>query len=123
MCARTRTLLAPANRSPVCSSPRRRPMPLLRLDLQEGWEDDEVAVAVDGREAFRGRVRTQLQIGLAQLVELNVENGVRLITIGVPGRGVRQELGASVAGPTYLALSLEGGSLRHQLSTEMFGYV
>ena len=98
-------------------------MPLLRLDLQEGWEDDEVAVAVDGREAFRGRVRTQLQIGLAKLVELNVENGVRLIPIEVPGRGVRQELRAAVAGPTYLALSLEGGSLRHQLSTEMFGYV
>src|SRR5258706_8256545 len=64
-------------------------MAQLRIDLQDGFQDDDVVVKVDGEERLRqAGVTTKKVLGLAGSVTVDVPEGQRSIELSVPSRGV-----------------------------------
>ncbi len=60
-------------------------MPVLHINLQEGFANDTVVVRVNGQEVFnRTSVKTRLQIGLANAFEVDVPEGSADIQIALP---------------------------------------
>ncbi|QRM56679.1 hypothetical protein [Sinorhizobium sp. BG8] len=87
-------------------------MPTLTVDLQEGFEGDEVVIAVDGRELFRKQgVKTRHQIGLAERVRLEVEAKQCSLRVSLPERSLKRELSVDCAAEPTLAVSLIGGQI------------
>jgi hypothetical protein len=99
-------------------------MAVLHLALEEGFEDDDVVIAVDGEEALRAEaVRTRMQTGLARAGDVPVPDGRHTVT--VQARGASASIDVDVAGELYLGVSLSrsGDAIEHRVSREPFGYV
>ena len=97
-------------------------MPLLHVDLQEGFLGEAVVASVNGRELFRkDGVRTRTQIGLADSFELVLPPGPIAITL--TARGETHDISASLSTDTYIGVSLTPeGRIVHKQSTHAFGY-
>ena len=98
-------------------------MAALHVALEEGFEDDEVVVAVDGEELLRQSLSTRMQLGLAKAVDAPVEPGPH--TVAVSARGVSAEIAVEVEDELYLGISLSrsGDAIEHRVSPQPFGYV
>jgi hypothetical protein len=84
----------------------------LTLDLQEGFEGDQVVIAIDGHEQFRkSGIRTRLQIGLAERVRLDVEPGQHILNVSLPGRNTQGERRFDAASEPILAVSYVEGRI------------
>ena len=84
-------------------------MATLTIDLQEGFEGDQVVITIDDREVFnKPGVKTRYQIGLAERVRLDVAPGSRRLRVALPGRSLQQELQVDAAATPVLAVSLAG---------------
>jgi hypothetical protein len=97
-------------------------MPLLHVDLQEGFLGEPVVAAVNGRELFRkDGVRTRTQIGLADSFEIVLPHGP--IEIALTARGTTHPISASLSSDLYVGVSItpEGGVV-HKQSAHAFGY-
>jgi hypothetical protein len=82
---------------------------MLTIDLQEGFEGDQVVIAVDDREVFRkSGVKTRHQIGLAERVRLDVAPGPRRVRVSLPDKSLQQELQIDAGDDPMLAVSLVG---------------
>ena len=85
---------------------------MLTIDLQEGFEGDQVVIAVDGREVFRKQgVKTRQQIGLAERVRLDVGAGQRSLRVSLPDRDLQREMQVDTTANPILAVSLIGGKV------------
>ncbi len=81
-------------------------MPLLRVDLQDGFEGDEVVVRLDGAPVFHGEaVRTRMQVGVAEIVETPVDAGRHRLEIHLPQRDLAIEREIEVEGATHVGVS------------------
>lgn len=99
-------------------------MALLRIDLQEGFEDETVVIKVAGKEAFRkSNVRTKLQIGLADSFETTIEDGPVTVEIALPSKNLSEEIEVQGSTAAYLGVSVIEGKIEHRISHEQFGYV
>lgn len=100
-------------------------MVALQVALHDGFDDDEVAIRVDGDTRWHhDAVRTRTQISLAETVDLDVARGRHDVVVDVPSRGTSSRLEIDVDGPTWVAASLDpDGTVRMRLSEEPFGYV
>ena len=88
-------------------------MATLTVDLQEGFEGDEVEVFVDGERRWReDGVTTNVAISLAASVPLDVPDGSANVRVAVPARGLEAELAVDAAGEIHLAVNVAGGQLR-----------
>jgi hypothetical protein len=98
-------------------------MPLLHVDLQEGFGGEPVLITVNGRELFRkDGVRTRTQIGLADSVEETLPAGD--IRIEVTARGTTHAIAAPLSADLYLGVSITPeGRIVHKQSAHAFGYV
>ena len=83
----------------------------LLIILQDGFDDDEVAVTVNGKEARRDKeVSTRLLLGMA--AEVTVELPAKGATIGVEVPSRKLEASMKLHGkPKSLLVSIEGGEL------------
>ena len=98
-------------------------MPTLTIDLQEGFEGEEVVVCVDGREAARrGGVRTKRTLGLADSLEVEVPEGTATVEIAVPSRKLEKSVEVHSGKTPYLGVSLSGGQITVLPYPEPFGY-
>ncbi|MBD2100550.1 hypothetical protein [Leptolyngbya sp. FACHB-261] len=99
-------------------------MSLLRLDLQDGFQQDTVVIQVNGKEVFRrSQVETRLQLGYADSVEVNVPEGLTKIEIAVPSRKLSDSLKLQIAAPTHLGISLTSkGKIDYRTTSEPFTY-
>ncbi len=94
------------------------------MDLQEGFEGDEVAILVNGREAARrDGVRTLTMIGLAESVELAVEASLVEVEVRLPRRGLSARATVDTARHPYLGCSVKGGTLELESRSDPFGYL
>jgi hypothetical protein len=101
-----------------------RRVAVLNVALEEGFTDDAVVVAVDGRTVFdRTGVRTRTQIGLAESFEVEVDEGRSVVDVQVPARDAHGRLEVPVAATTFVGVSLQGGDVVFRSSGEPFGYL
>jgi hypothetical protein len=98
-------------------------MPLLHVDLQEGFGGEPVRVSVNGRELFnKDSVKTRTQIGLADSFELTLPPGD--IHIEVTAHGTTHDFAARLSADLYLGVSITPeGRITHKQSAHAFGYV
>lgn len=88
-------------------------MNTLVVDLQDGFGDDLVVIAVDDRRVFqKAGVRTRMQIGLAESIELEVASGHHSLRVSLPEKGLQEELSIDAGATPFLGVSLEPGRLR-----------
>jgi hypothetical protein len=98
-------------------------MPKLRIDLQDGFQDDDVVVKVDGEERLRQTgVTTKKVLGLAGSVTVDVPEGQRSIELSVPGRGVTKQIDVDTQKTTHVGLSLAGQEVTVLARDKPFGY-
>lgn len=100
-------------------------MATLQVHLQEGFEGEPVVLRLGGRiVADRPSVSTRPQLGLAEIVRLDVPPGHHVLEVALPARHRSEEIPFDLDRELHLALSLErDGTLRHRSSESTFGYV
>jgi len=98
-------------------------MPVLHVDLQEGFEAEPVVVSVNGQEVFRKTaVNTRTQIGLADSFELTLPQGDT--SVHVSARGTTARFIVPLQDTTYVGVSITpDGEIVHQVSRRAFGYL
>jgi hypothetical protein len=100
-------------------------MPLLHVAFQEGFSGDQVVARLNGEEIFRkSGMKTRLQTGFADSVEVEAPDGPATLAIELPDRNISQSIPITVSGPTYVGISLSSNAqVTHKISQEPFGYV
>jgi hypothetical protein len=85
---------------------------VINLALQDGFEGDEVALRVDGSEAYRGEgVTTRTQISHAAAMQLEVPDHLFALEVDVPTRGVRETFHIDPHAHPNVTVSLRDGRL------------
>ncbi len=99
-------------------------MAILHVHLQEGFDNDTVVIRVNGKEvARRTGVTTKRQVGVADLLEIDVPAGPVTVETGIAARGLSNTTELPMDGSVYLGLSVEPDGLKARVSREQFGYV
>ena len=100
-------------------------MPTLTVHLREGFSRTPVVVCIDGAERYRNEAATtRTQIGLADMVTLELSLGDFEVEVRLPslGRSVRRRI--SVHGETHLGVDLdESGRASLRVQSEPFHYM
>ena len=98
-------------------------MSTLRVDLQEGFNDDAVDLRVNGQDGFQKEgVTTKLLLGLASSAEIEVPNGTVTIEIKIPTKNLAKTISLETPSSKYLGVSIANGKIEHIVSREPFGY-
>lgn len=98
-------------------------MTLLRIDLQEGFQNDTVIIRVGGKQVFRQvGVTTKLMLGYAETLEVEVPEGPVRVRIKVPNRKLALTIPLEGTGTNYLGVYLEGGKIAFRTMDETMGY-
>jgi hypothetical protein len=97
---------------------------MLRVDLQDGFDGDEVIVKVDGQVAYHEQdVSTLTVIGRAATFTVDEAAPDVDVEVELPERQLRDSFRVDVTATPHLGVSVIGGQLTHRLSTEAFGYM
>jgi sulfur carrier protein ThiS len=108
----------------VVDDEREANMTLLHIALQEGFWGDTVIVRVNGEQVFREKdVKTRLQIGLADSVELDVAEGPTQVEVLLPSKNLSDSVQLDVSAPTYVGVSIVDGKITFRISDMPFGYL
>jgi len=98
-------------------------MSKLRVDLQEGFTDDEVYLHVNGVPSLRKQgVTTKRFLGLATSSEIEVPEGTVNIEIKIPTKNLAKTISLNASGSDYLGVSVGDGKIQHIVSQKPFGY-
>ena len=85
---------------------------LIHLALQDGFDGDEVAIRVDGEEAYRGEgVTTRTQISHAADMQLEVPDHQFTLEVDVPSRDVQESVQVDPHANPNVTVSLRDGYL------------
>lgn len=85
---------------------------LIHLALQDGFDDDEVVLRLDGSEAYRGEgITTRTQISYATDVQLDVPDRPFALEVDVPTRDVRETVEIDPNAHPNVAISLRDGQV------------
>lgn len=100
-------------------------MALIHIALQEGFADDTVAIQANGKEIFRqSNVRTRLQTGYANSVEVNVPEGSVNVQVLLPSKHLSKSIDLQVPDRVYIGVSVtRNGEINYRISPEPFGYL
>src|SRR4051812_42662624 len=97
---------------------------MLHVDLQDGFDSDEVIVTVDGRVGFHEKeVSTLTVIGRAATFTVDTTSSTADVDVELPGRQLRDRFEVDVTTTPHLGVSVIGGQLTHRVSSEAFGYM
>lgn len=97
-------------------------MPVLHVDLQEGFLGDPVVISANGDTRSLASVRTRNQIGRADSLEWTLPAGDAEITITV--RNATERIRTALQGDVYIGISLTpDGQVIHRVSEEPFRYM
>lgn len=98
-------------------------MARLGIHLQDGFNGDVIVVKVNGEERlYREGVRTKRVLGLAEHVELDVEDGPLSVEVSVPNRGLEKCVELEASGEAHVGVSLSGDEIRVISRKTRFGY-
>lgn len=98
----------------------------ITLDLQEGFANDTVEIAVDGQaiQQLTG-ITTRLQIGLARSLPLALPASAAQLRVALPALGLQQTFALPNARPLWIGVSLSPArdSLDVLVQQQAFGYL
>jgi hypothetical protein len=96
----------------------------LKIDLQEGFDADAVIIHVNGQEVYRKQdVKTRMQIGRADGIEVTVPEGEATVQVDLPDRNLTESRSLPVTAQTHLAVNLtRTGELKLTEAPEGFRY-
>src|SRR5262245_32214628 len=98
-------------------------MSKLRVDFQEGFTHDQIDLRINGQERLQKEgVTTNLLLGLASSVEIEVPPGRVTIDIKIPTKNLAKTISLECSGSEYLGVSIENGRIEHIVSQQPFGY-
>lgn len=87
----------------------------LTVALEEGFYEEHVVVAINGRVHYDAeKVTTRLQIGRADFFETEVEPGDVTITVSVPEQGISEDIPEKVHDELAIGISLDEGKIIHR---------
>jgi hypothetical protein len=97
---------------------------LLKLDLQDGFEEDIVIIKIDSKELYHKEgVKTELTLGYADSIEAEVPEGQCTVEVTLPERGISESIHLKIMAPVYLGLSVLDGKIVYRLSNTFFAYL
>lgn len=89
----------------------------LNVALNDGFYNDHVVIAVDGREVKRlDAATTKVQVGRAATIPLQLEAGRVSLTIDVRGKPSTGPVALDLRQPTYVNVSVVNDTVRIELS-------
>jgi hypothetical protein len=94
----------------------------LHVELQEGFDDDRVEVAIDGSRFEFPSLRTRYQIGLAEVIDVEVPAGAVDVRVVLPDRSLEGRSGYTVYHEVWVAVNVASGSVDFTWSEEPFFY-
>ncbi len=98
-------------------------MPQLRIDLQEGFDNDTVVVRVDGPEVYRkSGVQTRVVVGVADSFEVTARDPAH-VEVEVVTKKQSAAIDVKTAEYPYLGVSSTRTGLKLQPSKELFRYM
>ena len=98
-------------------------MPVLTIDLQDGFKDDEVVILIAGEENYhKASLTTDYAIGLADSIELRVPEGSVRLTVNIPTRKLVADKQLDVAADLFIGVSVAEKSILFRTSGERFEY-
>jgi hypothetical protein len=96
---------------------------LLKIDLQDGFCNDEVQIRVNGKPVFDQKsTTTKRLVGLADSAEVSIAPGPADVEISIPSRGLQWRDQVQVTDDLHLGVSIENGDVRCSQSKTPFGY-
>jgi hypothetical protein len=96
----------------------------LRIALEEGFEGEAVVVEVNGHTVLeRDDVRTRMQVGFAERLDVPVDQDDAAVDVRLPRLGAAGRLTAHVADRLHLGVSLRNGEIVFRTSEQPFGYL
>jgi hypothetical protein len=99
-------------------------MPMLKVDLQEGFSGETVVLLLNGNEVYRGTPKTRMQIGLADSRSFNLPPQHLTLKVAIPLSGVSETLDLDLTQDLFVGGTLSSdGVISLRLSSEPFGYV
>lgn len=95
----------------------------LHIALHDGFQNDAVAIRLDGREVYsKAGVTTDLRISRADSLDVQTSNGAAMVEVHARGRTATARVDA--ASTPYLAVDLgPDGGPHIRLATEPFAYL
>jgi hypothetical protein len=98
-------------------------MPVLHIDIQEGFDQDAVIILVNDQSVFhKESVSTRMQIGLADRVQTEVPLGAVTVKVSLPRKRLSTSIPVNIDGETYMGISVEENSITCQINTSPFRY-
>lgn len=88
----------------------------VEIHLQNGFRDDPVDVVVDGVLRARTTATTRFQVGLADILSVNVQRG-SIVEIRLPAIGKIERVPIQPDRP-YVVVQKEGGDLRVDVTSD-----
>ena len=99
-------------------------MALLHIALHEGFNDDTVMILVNSKEVFnKPNVKTKLQIGYADSIEVNIQEVSVNVKVILPLRNLSESIDLQVSTSVYLGVSASPGRINYRISHNPFGYI
>lgn len=98
-------------------------MPLLKVDLQEGFSGRTIVLLLNDKEVYRGAPKTRQQIGLADSRSFELPSQNLKLKV-VTESGVSKDIELELSRDMYVGVSLSpDGEPVIRSSTEPFGYL
>jgi hypothetical protein len=98
---------------------------VVKVALEEGFDDDTVIVEVNGRQVFEGEgVSTRTQIGLATSFEVEVDDeSEAVVAVRATSQRATGRMRHPVGDRLHVGVSVQGGDIVFRTSEEPFGYL
>lgn len=98
-------------------------MPLLRIDLQEGFQNDTVVIRVKGKQVLRkAGLTTKLILGYAEALEIEVPEGSMNVRVLVPTRKLARTIPVRIPRDNHIGVSVQGDQIVYLFMDETMGY-
>lgn len=96
----------------------------LRIDLQEGFAGDAVAIKLNGKRAFaKKQVSTQLLLGKADSFTTTIPPGPLRIDLEIKTRNLQETITLHAEHNTYIGVSIVENRLIYSLADKPYGYM
>ena len=99
-------------------------MPLLRIDIQEGFTGETAVLRINGTEVYRAAPKTRTQIGLADTRNFDFPPQQLELEFEMPDTGASETLVLSLDRACYVGVNLDQEKrVSFKNSPEPFGYL